>query len=377
MTSDWLPAPSRPTAIPAIRAQRIGRTLLAAAVVVTAAWILHAFLAALVWAGIFAIALWPLYRRLVGAAAGRGHDVALPLALTVLIGLVFIVPIVFAAFELARSAHIVIGLVDKARHTGIAVPAWVSGLPLVGQPLAGWWHANLSDPASASELLGRIDAYLAGSARQYGGAVVHRVVLFVFTLLTLFFLFRDGTTLSRQMLALSRRALGPRGEHIGHQMIAAVHGTVNGLVFVGLGEGVVLGVLYVLVGLPYPVPVAALTGILAVIPFGAPVVFGAAALYLLAQAKVAAAAIVLGGGFVVTFVADHFVRPALIGGATRLPFLLVLLGILGGLDTLGLLGLFVGPAIMAAFVSLWREWTGPEPPPEEAPVSRRLPPRRG
>jgi predicted PurR-regulated permease PerM len=99
-----------------------------------------------------------------------------------------------------------------------------------------------------------------------------------------------------------------------------------------------------------------------VIPFGAPVVFGAAALYLIAQSKIAAAGIVLGAGFVVTFVADHFVRPVLIGGATRLPFLLVLLGILGGLESLGLLGLFVGPAVMAAFVALWREWTGPEPP---------------
>jgi predicted PurR-regulated permease PerM len=144
---------------------------------------------------------------------------------------------------------------------------------------------------------------------------------------------------------------------------------VNGLVLVGLGEGIVLGVVYVLVGLPYPVPVAALTGVLAVIPFGAPVVFGAAALYLLSQVQIAAAAIVLGAGFFVTFTADHFVRPVLIGGATRLPFLLVLLGILGGLETLGLLGLFVGPAIMAALVSLWREWTGPPAgPPRRDPA---------
>jgi predicted PurR-regulated permease PerM len=63
-------------------------------------------------------------------------------------------------------------------------------------------------------------------------------------------------------------------------------------------------------------------------------------------------------GFVVTFVADHFVRPTLIGNATRLPFLWVLLGILGGVETWGLLGLFLGPATMAALMLLWREWTG-------------------
>ena len=63
-------------------------------------------------------------------------------------------------------------------------------------------------------------------------------------------------------------------------------------------------------------------------------------------------------GFVVTFVADHFIRPTLIGSATRLPFLWVLLGILGGVETWGLLGLFLGPAIMAALMLLWREWAG-------------------
>ena len=70
-----------------------------------------------------------------------------------------------------------------------------------------------------------------------------------------------------------------------------------------------------------------------------------------------AAVVVVVAGLVVTFVADHFVRPALIGGATRLPFLWVLLGILGGVESFGLLGLFLGPAVMAALVLLWREYT--------------------
>lgn len=64
-----------------------------------------------------------------------------------------------------------------------------------------------------------------------------------------------------------------------------------------------------------------------------------------------------GSGVLVVFAADHLVRPTLIGGATRLPFLLVLLGILGGVEIWGLVGLFIGPAVMAALVLLWREWT--------------------
>ncbi len=237
------------------------------------------------------------------------------------------------------------------------MPPWLPRLPGVGYQIAGWWQANLSDPQMIHELFGRIFTRIpAKSASRLGGEVAHRLIIFGFTLLTLFFLFRDGAALSRQLLDLSHRVLGPRGEQVARHMIAAVHGTVTGLVLVGLAEGVLLGFAYVLAGLPHPVPIAALTGVLAVIPFGAPVAFCAAGLYLLAQGSTVAAATVVGFGFLVVFVADHFVRPFLIGGAARLPFLWVLLGILGGLETFGLLGLFLGPVVMAALVSLWREW---------------------
>jgi predicted PurR-regulated permease PerM len=94
------------------------------------------------------------------------------------------------------------------------------------------------------------------------------------------------------------------------------------------------------------------------IPFAAGLAFGLAALLLAAKGALGAALAVLAAGIVVTFTADHFVRPVLIGGQTRLPFLWVLLGILGGVAAWGLLGLFLGPAIMAALILLWREWAG-------------------
>ncbi len=182
-------------------------------------------------------------------------------------------------------------------------------------------------------------------------------MLFGFTLLTLFFLFRDGPALAAQGLSAARRLFGPRGERVARQMAASVHGTVDGLVLVGLGEGFLLGLVYYFAGVPHPVLLGAFTALAAMIPFGAPVAFGLAALLAAAQGGVTAAIVVAVAGLVVTFVADHFVRPVLIGGATRLPFLWVLLGILGGVESFGLLGLFLGPAVMAALVLLWREYT--------------------
>jgi predicted PurR-regulated permease PerM len=91
---------------------------------------------------------------------------------------------------------------------------------------------------------------------------------------------------------------------------------------------------------------------------------------LMISGKALAAAIIVVAGAFVAFIADHFVRPTLIGGATRLPFIWVLLGILGGITAWGLVGLFIGPAIMAALILLWREWIGSQkgpinPEPEE------------
>jgi len=101
------------------------------------------------------------------------------------------------------------------------------------------------------------------------------------------------------------------------------------------------------------------TGIFAVVPFGAPLVYIIACIFLIVSSRLTAAVLLFVYGSVIVFIADHFVRPALIGMSTRLPFLWILLGIFGGLETFGFLGVFLGPAIMAAVLALWREAARP------------------
>ena len=365
--------PEAPSPVP-LR-QSIAGLVMALVLLFAGVWILREFLVALAWAGVFAIALWPLYQRLLLVTpAGIAGELA-PALLVAAVGLVFILPLVLLGVAVARELHVVIEFIAQARRAGIAPPDWLAELPRIGPSLAAWWRANLGDPAVVHDWFGRFDTRtLAESARYYGREVVHRVILFGFMLLTLFFLFRDGTALAGQLRGLGDRMLGPRGERIALQMIAAVHGTVTGLVLVGLAEGVILGIVYFAAGVPYPASIGAVTGVAAVIPFAAPVVFGVTALYMAAQGHMVAAIVVVGAGAVVVFIADHVVRPVLIGGAARLPFLWVLLGILGGVETLGFLGLFLGPAIMAALVALWREWT--EGLPASLDTARPAPARR-
>jgi len=359
---DCTPDPPRsPVDVEAERlavSRRIARVVLAITLVGLGAWILHRFFAALVWAGVLAIALWPVYRRIARALPGDKARIFAPLLVALSVGLLFTVPLIYVAVEGARELRIVVDFLGEAQRNGIPTPEWVPRLPVIGGAVEEWWRTNLSDPNAVQELLGRLKpGSVAASARLYGAEIIHRTIIFGFTLLTLFFLLRDGALFSRQLLRVSDRLLGPDGERVGRHMVQAVLATVNGLVLVGLGEGALIGIAYIFAGLPHPVSVAALTGVLAVIPFGAPVAFGAAAVYLAAIGNTIAGAAVFCFGLAVVFVADHAVRPAIIGNAARLPFLWVLLGILGGLETFGIVGLFLGPAIMAALISLWRDWT--------------------
>ncbi|MBV8914521.1 MAG: AI-2E family transporter [Acetobacteraceae bacterium] len=341
------------------RGQSIARIALAIGLGLLGLYILESFLRALVWAAILAIATGPLYARVRARVQRDRHDILLPLAFTIGTTLIFVLPLALIAVQLGHEARLATQWVSDVREHGAPVPDWLEQVPVLHDQAVGWWKANLSDPGGARALLGRFDrADLLHMGRQLGTALLHRAVLFGFTLVTLFFLFREGARLADQLLFASRRLFGPEGEPVARQIVASIHGTVDGLVLVGVGEGAVLGLGYAVAGAPHPALLGGATAIAAVIPMGAPIVLAIAALLVLALGKTVAAAVLFGGGMALIFIADHAIRPALIGGTTRLPFLWVLLGILGGVETFGLLGLFLGPAVMAALILLWREWTG-------------------
>jgi predicted PurR-regulated permease PerM len=186
---------------------------------------------------------------------------------------------------------------------------------------------------------------------------VRSVAHFGFMLLALFVLLQTGPRLADQSLKAVRRLFGGGGVQLATRMAAAVRGTVSGLVVVGLGEGVLIGLAYALTGVPHAAAISLLTAVAAMLPFCAPIVFSATASWLLMHGDTAGAVAVFVTGCVVVFVAEHFVRPYLIGSAARLPFLLVLFGILGGAETFGLVGLFIGPSLMTVLVVLWRDST--------------------
>jgi predicted PurR-regulated permease PerM len=226
-------------------------------------------------------------------------------------------------------------------------------------------------------LLGQIDA---GALARFTGAlaaqIAARSMFFLVTLLALFLMLRDGERLAESAVSTARRFYGEFGERFVVRLTEAVRGAVNGTVFVAIGEGTLIGASYAIAEVPRPVLFALVTIAFAMLPFGAWFAFSAATLVLVVQGHLLAAALVFAFGAAVMLIGDNFVQPALIGDSVRLPFLWAFVATFGGLETFGLVGLFVGPALMAVLLLVWEEWlAGDDAPPK--PRRRKGAIRRG
>ena len=161
------------------RTQRVARAALALGLGILGLWTLRSFLPALVWAAIFAIATWPSFERAQRRGSPGKHNIILPACFTMVIAMLFLVPLGIVAVQLGREAHSLFLLIDDARKNGIPVPDFIPHLPLAGQQVRGWWQENLADPAGAHDLLVRIShGEVVGFSRNLGSLVVHRIVLF-------------------------------------------------------------------------------------------------------------------------------------------------------------------------------------------------------
>jgi len=202
--------------------------------------------------------------------------------------------------------------------------------------------------------------------RTLGGQVLHRLFLFVSALICLFIILQNGAWTGNRVLDTADKILGDPGERLASKMVETVRGTVNGTIIVAVAEGIIIGAAYVAAGVPSPLVFTLLTIAFAMVPLGAWVIFTSAAVLLAVQGgSVFAATALFFFAAVVMLIGDMFVWPNLVGNKARLPFLAAMIGIFGGLQTFGLIGLFIGPMILGALWFVWREWLLRSPPPGE------------
>jgi predicted PurR-regulated permease PerM len=357
------PRPPEKAALPIdSRAQLAMRTAFAILLVLLALWVASDFLSAMVWAAVIAITTWPVYIRFATLISDDRSPMVAPLLFTLLTGLVLVVPIILTVHQITQGSDAFVHWVTQLRQEGIPVPGWVAQLPIAGEYLDRWWQANLSNPRAVVEWLRGVNMESVTTwTSALGGELLHRLFLFLITLTALYLVFREGEWLADRVLDTVDRLLGDPGERLASKVADAIRGTVNGIVAVAVADGAIIGIGYVLAGVPHPLLFAVLTIAFAMLPFGAWAAFTAAALVLLFHGgSLLAAAGVFGFGATVMLIGDNFIQPTLVGGTARLPFLLALIGIFGGLRTFGLIGLFLGPVIMTALLTVLREWVGLE-----------------
>src|SRR5271166_5220081 len=268
---------------PTFSLQLLGRLVVVATLALLALWTLWSFLPALGWAAVLAVATWPLRERLVHNSA---RPIASAILLALAVGLVIVGPLAVIVIQGAREAVLIVQWVREARETGLGTPDWLSHLPIVGGYAAAWWQDHLGNAEATRELLGRAESMgLMQWTRHLGHELASRLIILGFTLLTLLFIYRDGPRIIEQARNVADRLLGPPARPFAEEAIAAVRATVNGLVLVGLGEGALLAIAYVLAGVSHPLTLGFVTGILAVVPFGAPLIYVVACLILVVQSR--------------------------------------------------------------------------------------------
>ena len=340
-------------------AERLLMTLLIGGIAVGCTLVLRPFLSAVLWAAILTFSTWPIcewlrLRLRLGHMGAAGLMVAI-----VAVGVVL--PLALAAPGGADDIERLRLLAQGAVQAGLpGAPPWLRGVPVLGPGLANLWDSWAAD-------LGAMGAFFRpylGVVAQFGLSValgvVSGILEFVLALLIAFFFYASGERLAAVLAALLRRIAGERAD----RLIDVTGATVRGVVYGILGTAIVQAILTAaglwLVGVPRPALLGVIAGSMSVLPVGAPAVWIPAALWLLSDGHTVRAVALVAYGVVFITGSDSVIRPYFIARGAQLPFLLTLLGVLGGALAFGLLGVFVGPVLLGVGYTLVREWAVPE-----------------
>ena len=334
--------------------RRLITVVLLAGVVLLGFRVMEPFIVPLVWAGILAFVTWPAYEWLYRKCGGRSTLAAL--LMTTAVSAAVVAPLVWLAVVLRVELGLAYHQVKALLAGGVQLPPAVLKLPWIGGQLQDLITLASQDPHALGLELRKVADNQFDQIAHVAGGIGRNVAKLVLAVVSLFFAYRGGYHLPAQLASALQQVLGPRMPNYLRAIEQTVKAVVYGLVLAAVVQGVLVGLGYWLAGTGAPVFLAALTTVCGLIPFAAPTVWGCVVAWLLLKGStVAGVGLLIWGGIVMGWT-DHIVRPLLISREAQIPFLVVLFGVLGGLASFGLVGLFVGPVILAVLLAIWREW---------------------
>jgi predicted PurR-regulated permease PerM len=329
--------------------------LIIAVLIAGSLWTLAPFLGALLWAATIVVATWPMMLRI--ERLGGGRRSLATAAMTIVMLVIFIVPFGLAAGVLLDAAVGAVDLVKTAASEGIGPPpAWVSGLPWVGARLtARWQEMAAGGPEAVTEALRPYARSTAAWALSVSGGFGAVVVHFLLTVVIAAILYANGEAAARGVLAFGRRLARERGEQTVRLAGQAVRGVALGVVITALVQSLIAGIGLWLAGVPRPGLLLAIILVLIIAQLGPLPVLVPAIIWLFWSGNVVWGSVLVVFAVIVAVV-DNVLKPVLIKRGVDLPLLLIIAGVIGGLIGFGVVGLFIGPVILAVTYTLLESW---------------------
>ncbi|MCJ8145507.1 AI-2E family transporter [Acinetobacter sp. A3.8] len=317
--------------------------------------ILKYFIVPVLWASIIAYITWPLHQKIYHWVGERKNLSAI--LMTSLLVLVVGIPLTIGIFVLQHEGRQLYFEVQQQLYAGkIEVPEFVQTLPFIGPEIQRIIFELNSNPHAITQNIGLwIQGHL-GYGRFVVAEISRNLVKLIFAILSLFFFYRDGNLILEQVRRAFEMVIGPRIHHYFQTISETTRAVVYGVGLTAIVQSLLAGASYIVAGVPNPMVLTLVTFVFALIPFGPPIAYGSVALWLFSQGHTVEAAGVLIWGVAIVSSADNVIRPLVISGATKIPFLLIMFGVLGGLASFGLVGLFIGPVILAVLLAIWKEW---------------------
>ncbi len=317
--------------------------------------VLYPFISALLWAGILVFTTWPVHEWIrTRLRLRRSVSAMLMVWLT---AVVLVLPIALAAPRGAGDVALLRRAIEEWLRGGLPEsPVWLRDLALIGPSLAALWDNWAADIGA---LLSALRPYL-GILLEGGFSVLlgiaNGVLMFLLALFIAFFFYVYGEPVAARLRLMLHRITGARADPLIEVIGATIRGVVYGIVGTAVVQGILTAFGLWISGVPRAMLLGGIAGFLSVLPIGAPVVWIPASLWLLSTGHIGWGIFLAIYGGVAVSGADSIIRPWFIARGAHLPFLLTILGVLGGALAFGLLGIFLGPVLLGVGFTLMNEW---------------------
>jgi predicted PurR-regulated permease PerM len=336
-------------------------TLAVLAVLVTGVFfVIQPFISAIVWAVVLAATTWPVFAWLRGRLSGRS-GLSATIA-TLLILLVVVAPFLIVGVTLAensdRVASFMRGLVANGPP---GPPAWVNDLPIVGPRIVTYWSTFAHDSAATFDELKKLVEPAKALALKGGAGVAEGLLQLTLSVLIAFFFFRDGDAIVARLRGAVSRIAPDRGLHMLHVALATTRAVVYGILGTALAQGVLMAIGLWIAGFKAAPLLGLATFFLSPVPIGPPLIWIPTSIILFVEGSPGWGVFLFLWGMLVVSSVDNVIKPLIISHGSDLPFILVLLGVFGGVVAFGFIGVFLGPVLLALGFAMIKEWAGAAP----------------